>query len=59
MSVRSLGWNPEKPEEDLIVALKGVEDLGDSVGYVTGWNKLGMFQQANEGMGEWRFKVKH
>lgn len=59
MSVRSLGWNPEKPEEDLIVALKGVDNLGDNVGYVTGWDKLGMFQQANPGMGEWRFSVKH
>jgi hypothetical protein len=43
----------------LIVALKGVDNPGDSVGYVTGWDKLSMFQQANAGLGDWRFQVKH
>jgi len=55
--VRGLGWNPEKPGEDLVVAVKGVDNLGDNVGFVTGWDKLGAFQQANPGMGEWRFVV--
>ena len=57
MDVRSLGWNPEKPGEDLIVALHGVEGLGDDVGYVKGWDKLGAFQRANSGMGEYRFEI--
>jgi hypothetical protein len=39
------------------VAVKGVEGLGDNVGLATGWDKLGSFQQANPGMGEWRFVV--
>ena len=55
--VRSLGWHPEKPMEDLIVAVHGVEGLGDDVGYVKGWDKLGHFQTANSGMGEYLFKV--
>jgi hypothetical protein len=58
-SIRALGWNPEKPEEDLIVAVKGVENLHDNVGFATGWDQLGNFQQANSGLGEWRFAVKH
>jgi hypothetical protein len=57
MDVRSLGWNPEKPGEDLIVAIHGVEGLGDDVGYVKGWDKLGAFQRANSGMGEYRFEI--
>lgn len=57
MGARSLGWNPEKPTEDLIVAVSGVENLKDQVGFVTGWDKLQAFQQANPGMGEWRFTV--
>ena len=56
-------WNrsemPWTQRQLLIVALKGVDNPGDSVGYVTGWDKLGMFQQANSGLGEWRFQVKH
>jgi hypothetical protein len=57
MDVRSLGWNPEKPGEDLVVAIHGVEGLGDDVGYVKGWDKLGAFQRANSGMGEYRFEI--
>ncbi|MCW5982014.1 MAG: hypothetical protein KIT09_28270 [Bryobacteraceae bacterium] len=56
MDTRGLGWNPETPTEDLIVAVKGVENLGDDVGYVTGWDQLQLFHQANP-MGEWRFAV--
>ena len=55
--VRSLGWHPEKPAEDLIVAVRGVEHLNDDVGFVKGWDQLGHFQQANSGMGEYLFKV--
>jgi hypothetical protein len=55
--VRGLGWNPEKPTEDLVVAVKGIDGLGDDVGFASGWDKLGAFQQANPGMGEWRFVV--
>ena len=55
--VRSLGWHPEKPMEDMVVAVHGVEGLGDDVGYVMGWDKLGAFQRANSGMGEYLFKV--
>ena len=55
--MRKLGWNPEKPEEDLVVAVQGVANLGDDVGYVTGWDKLGEFTRANSGMGEFRFEV--
>ena len=58
IDVRSLGWNPEKPMEDLVVAVRGVEGLGDDVGYVTGWDKLGEFHKANAGMGEFRFELK-
>lgn len=54
--VRPLGWNPENPIEDLIVAVKGVENLGDDVGYVSGWDQLQQFHLANP-MGEWRFQV--
>jgi hypothetical protein len=54
---RSLGWHPEKPKEDLIVAVHGVEGLGDDVGFVQGWTQLGDFQRANSGMGEFLFKV--
>jgi hypothetical protein len=57
IDVRKLGWNPEKPEEDLVVAVQGVANLGDDVGYVTGWDKLGEFTRANSGMGEFRFEV--
>lgn len=56
MDARGLGWNPETPTEDLIVAVKGVENLGDDVGYATGWDQLQQFHQANP-MGEWRFSV--
>ena len=55
--VRSLGWHPEKPMEDMVVAVHGVEGLGDDVGYVKGWDKLGQFQKANSGMGEYLFKI--
>ena len=57
LHVRPLGWNPEKPAEDLIVACKNIEGLGDDVGYVTGWDKLAQFHRANSGMGEFRFDV--
>lgn len=55
---RPLGWNPEKPQEDLVVAVEGIGNLGDDVGYVTGWDKLGAFTRANSGLGEFRFEVK-
>ena len=55
--VRSLGWHPEKPMEDMVVAVHGVEGLGDDVGFVKGWDKLGQFQKANSGMGEYLFKI--
>ena len=55
--VKSLGWHPEKPMEDMVVAVHGVEGLGDDVGYVKGWDKLGHFQKANSGMGEYLFKI--
>ena len=41
-----------------MVAVQGVANLGDDVGYVTGWDKLGEFTRANSGMGEFRFEVK-
>jgi hypothetical protein len=34
-----------------------VEGLGDDVGFVKGWDKLGQFQKANSGMGEYLFKI--
>src|ERR1039458_6952972 len=55
--VRSLGWHPEKRSEDMVVAAHGVEGLGDDVGFVKGWDKLGQFQKANSGMGEYLFKI--
>jgi len=55
--VRSLGWHPEKPMEDLVVAVHGVEGLGDDVGFAKGWDTLGAFQRANSGMGEYLFKI--
>lgn len=56
IDVRSPGWNPETLTEDLIVAVKGVENLGDDVGYATGWHQLRQFHEANP-MGEWRFSI--
>lgn len=58
LGVRPLGWNPEKPAEDLVVAVEGIAGLGDDVGFVTGWDKLAAFHRANSGMGEFRFEVK-
>lgn len=58
IDVRKLGWNPEKPTEDLIAAAHGIANLGDDAGHVTGWDKLGKFQRANTGMGEFRFEIK-
>ena len=44
MDACKLGWNPEKPEEDRVAAVKGVADLGDDAGYLNGGDKLARFR---------------